>query len=109
MEKTISTNELKRDPDAVLRNVSTGGEVVLVESAQAPAAVIISLDEYRRLREVEDRQRREQAFAELERLRLQIDESLSDLSDEQRRELAEEISQDVKNGIAARFSHSSSL
>jgi prevent-host-death family protein len=104
MEKTISTLELKSDPDAVLREVSGGDEVVLVESPEAPTAAIISLDEYRRLREVEDRQRRQEAFAELERLRLKIDESLSDLSDEERRALADEISQDIKDGIAARFS-----
>ena len=67
MEKTISTLELKNDPDAVLREVSGGDEVVFVESADAPTAAIISLDEYRRLREVEDQQRRQQAFAELER------------------------------------------
>ena len=109
MERTIDTNERKRDPVAVLREVSTGEEVVLVESAQAPTAALISLDEYRRLRDVEDRQRREQAFAELERLRLKIDERLSDLSDAQRRELAEEISQDIEHGIAARFSRSPSL
>lgn len=104
MEKTISTLELKSDPDAVLREVSGGDEVVFVESAQAPTAAIISLDEYRRLREVEDRQRRQEAFAELERLRLKIDESLSDLSDDERHALADEISQDVRDGIAARFS-----
>lgn len=109
MEKTISTTELKRDPDAVLRDVSTGDEVVLVESTQAPTAALISLDEYRRLREVEDRQRRQEAFAELERLRLRIDESLSDLSDQQRRALADEISQDVNDRIAARFSGPESL
>ena len=104
MEKTISTLELKNDPDAVLREVSGGDEVVFVESADAPTAAIISLDEYRRLREVEDQQRRQQAFAELERLRLEIDEHLSDLTDDERRDLADEISQDVKSGIAARFS-----
>ena len=60
MEKTISTSELKSDPDAVLREVSAGDEVVFVESAQAPTAAIISLDEYRRLREVDDRQRRQE-------------------------------------------------
>jgi prevent-host-death family protein len=104
MEKTISANELKSDPEAVLREVSGGDEVVIVESPEAPTAAIISLDEYRRLREVEDCQRRQQAFAELERLRLDIDERLSDLSDDERRRLAGEISQDVKDGIAARFS-----
>lgn len=104
MEKTISTLELKNDPDAVLREVSGGDEVVFVESADAPTAAIISLDEYRRLREVEDQQRRQEAFAELERLRLEIDERLSDLSDDERRALADEISQDVKDGIATRFS-----
>lgn len=109
MEKTISANELKNDPEAVLREVSAGDEVVIVESPVAPTAAIISLDEYRRLREVEDRQRRQQAFTELERLRLKIDESLSDLSDDQRCELADEISQEVADGIAARFSRSPSL
>jgi prevent-host-death family protein len=101
MEKTISANELKSDPEAVLREVSAGDEVVIVESPEAPTAAIISLDEYRRLREVEDQQRRQQAFAELERLRLEIDQNLSDLSDDERRALAEEISNDVMDRILA--------
>lgn len=101
MEKTISATELKNDPEAVLRDVSAGDEVVIVESPEAPTAAIISLDEYRRLREVEDRQRRQQAFAELERLRLEIDENLKDLSDEERRALADEISKDTMDRIIA--------
>lgn len=108
MEKTISTSELKSDPDAVLREVSAGDEVVFVESAQAPTAAIISLDEYRRLRQVEDRQRRQEAFAELERLRLEIDERLSDLSNDERQQLADEISQEVDDRIAARFPYAES-
>jgi prevent-host-death family protein len=109
MEKTISTLELKNDPDAVLRNVSGGDEVVIVESPEAPTAAIISLDEYRRLREVEDLQRRQQAFAELERLRLKIDESLSDLSDDERQALADEIARETDERIAARFPLAKSL
>jgi prevent-host-death family protein len=109
MEKTISTLELKNDPDAVLRDVSGGDEVVIVESPEAPTAAIISLDEYRRLREVEDLQRRQQAFAELERLRLKIDESLSDLSDDERQALADEIARETDERIAARFPLAKSL
>jgi prevent-host-death family protein len=101
MEKTISTTELKRDPDAVLREVSGGDEVVFVESSQAPTAAIISLDEYRRLREVDDRRRRQEAWAEMERLRLEIDEALKDLSIEERQALAEEISQETMDRILA--------
>lgn len=101
MEKTISTLELKNDPDAVLREVSGGDEVVFVESADAPTAAIISLDEYRRLREFEDRQRRQEAFERMERLRLEIKERTSDLDDEARAQLVEELSRETMDRIIA--------
>ncbi len=101
MEKTISTLELKNDPDAVLREVSGGDEVVFVESAVAPTAAIISLDEYRRLREVEDLQRRQEAFERMERLRLEIKERTSDLDDEAREQLVEELSRETMDRIIA--------
>jgi prevent-host-death family protein len=101
MEKTISTLELKNDPDAVLREVSGGDEVVFVESADAPTAAIISLDEYRRLREVEDLQRRQEAFERMERLRLEIKERTSDLDDEAREQLVEELSRETMDRIIA--------
>jgi prevent-host-death family protein len=101
MEKTISANQLKSDPDAVLREVSAGDEVVFVESPGAPTAAIISLDEYRRFREIEDRQRRLEAFERMERLRLAIKERTSDLNDEARAELAEELSRETMDRIIA--------
>jgi prevent-host-death family protein len=101
MEKTISANELKSDPEAVLREVSAGEEVVLVESPEAPTAAIISLDEYRRFREIEDRQLRREAFERMERLRLAIKERTSDLDDEARAELAEELSRETMDRIIA--------
>lgn len=101
MEKTISTLELKNDPDAVLREVSGGDEVVFVESADAPTAAIISIEEYRRLREFEDRQRRQEAFERMERLRLEIKERTSDLDDEARAQLVEELSRETMDRIIA--------
>ena len=101
MEKTISANDLKNDPDAVLREVSGGDEVVFVESADAPTAAIISLGEYRRLREFEDRQRRQEAFERMERLRLEIKERTSDLDDEARAQLVEELSRETMDRIIA--------
>lgn len=100
MEKSISFDQLRNDPDAVFREVGGSDDAVLIERPGAPTVAVISLDVYRRLREAEDRRGRE-AFAELERLRVEIDHNLVDLSDEARRELADEVSQDVMDRILA--------
>jgi prevent-host-death family protein len=102
MEKTISANELKSDPESVLSEVRAGDEVVFVESPEAPTGAIISLDEYRRFREIEQRQCRREAFAELERIRLDIDERLSDLTSEEREALIDEITEETEARIVAR-------
>lgn len=85
----------------MLREVGSGDDVVFVESPEAPTAAIISMDEYRRFRELEDRQRRQEAFERMERLRLAIKERTSDLDDEARAELAEELSRETMDRIIA--------
>lgn len=108
MEKIVSATEFQEDPDAVLRRVNAESEVVLVDSAGAPTAALISLDAYRRFRELEQQQRRREAFAELERIRSEIDERLGDLTADQRDLLAEEISEETETRIVARIAGSSS-
>ncbi len=102
MEKTITANELKNDPNVVLREVSQGDEVVFVESPEAPTAAIISLEEYRRLREVEDRQRRQEAYARFQQAQAAIQDRLRDLGDDERETLAEELSLDTMERIIAK-------
>lgn len=102
MEKTISANELRKNLSAVLREVNKSGDVVFVESPEEGAAAIISIEEYRQLRQAQERQRRRDAFAELERIRLDIDERLSDLTSEEREALIDEITKETEAGIVAR-------
>ncbi|MCA9859254.1 MAG: type II toxin-antitoxin system Phd/YefM family antitoxin, partial [Thermomicrobiales bacterium] len=72
MEKIRTLDELEGTLGSVIDELSETADAVLVERRGAPEAAIISLDEYRRLREVDDRQRRQEAFDRMERLRLEI-------------------------------------
>lgn len=75
---------------------------MVVGSPADEATVIVSLDDYRRFLELEKYQRRRDAFAELERIRLDIDNRLQDLPNEDRARLAEEISKDTMDRILAK-------
>lgn len=56
MERVISATEARVHFGALLRRVVEQGETVVVERGGRPQAVVIEIDEYRRLRAAQDNQ-----------------------------------------------------
>jgi len=54
MTRTISATEARVGFGKLLHDVAEGGESVLVERSGQPQAVVLSVGEYRRLRELEE-------------------------------------------------------
>lgn len=55
-EKTINIAELQDNLDDIIREVSENDVAVIVERTNGAPVVIISIAEYRRLRELKERQ-----------------------------------------------------
>jgi prevent-host-death family protein len=80
--RTVSATEAKNRLGAYLKMATQDGDAVIVENFREPSAVIISFEEYQRLRNAEavlDRQRR---LAELDRIIAIQAERNSDLTEE---------------------------
>lgn len=52
MPKTIALQAFRRHLSRVMGEVTYGGEIYIIESYGRPAAVLLSIDEYRRLQTV---------------------------------------------------------
>lgn len=99
MPKTVSASEAKNHLGSLLSWVRKGEESVIVENRGAPAAAIISIAEYERLQELKEKARREEALAELRKLRAELDERQKDMTVDEANALVEEINRDVIQGL----------
>lgn len=99
MPKTVSASEAKNNLGLLLSWVRKGEESVIIENRGAPAAAIISIAEYERLQELKEKARREEALAELRKLRAELEERQKDMTVEEANALVEEINRDVIQGL----------
>ena len=80
--RTVSATEVKNRLGAYLKMATQDGDAVVIENYREPSAVIISFEEYQRLRSAQavlDRQRR---LSELDRISAIQAERNSDLTEE---------------------------
>lgn len=101
MEKTISANKLKKNLNAVLREVNRSGDPVVVDSPTDEATAIVSLDDYRRLHELEQYRRHREAWDRFQQAQGEIHEQIADLGAEERESLADELSRETMKRIIA--------
>jgi prevent-host-death family protein len=102
MPKTVSASEAKNNLGTLIGWVRKDDESVIVENRGAPAAAIISIAEYENLQVLKEKARREEALAELRKLRAELEERQKDMTEEEANALVEEISRDVMEAVVAK-------
>jgi prevent-host-death family protein len=103
MARTLSATETKNHFGSVLSEVQSGNEPVIVENRGAPAVAIISIEEYEKLQVLKEKARRQEALAELRKLRAELEEQQKDMTEEEANALVEEISRDVMEAVVAKW------
>ena len=109
MPRTISATEAKNKLGEVMGWVRDTHDEVIIESRGEPKAVIMSYQEYEKLKEVKEQQRRAEILARLEQLREQVSARTTDLNEEQALELADRVVRETIDEMVAegkiRFKH----
>jgi PHD/YefM family antitoxin component YafN of YafNO toxin-antitoxin module len=100
MPRTITTNDTEDQLRSAITWVEEHGDEVIVETEGHPRAVIMSFADYDRVRALRDRQRREQALAEVRALRKEVRARNQDLTDEEAWELADRFVHEVVEDMA---------
>ena len=95
VETVVSATDAKNNLGALLGKVAGGTETVIVERQGRPRAAIISIDEYRQFRAFQQEKQRREAIERFRRLRDEISQKFSDLSQHQIEALAQEIRDDA--------------
>lgn len=80
--RTVSATEAKNRLGAYLKFATQGGGAVIVESRREPSAVIISFEEYQRLRDADALLARQRRLEKLEQIMERQAELNSDLTEE---------------------------
>jgi prevent-host-death family protein len=90
-ECVISATEAKNRFGALIAQVAETGETVVVERQGRPRAAIVEIEEYRRLRGLDEEKRWQEAVERIRQLQTEISAGFSDLTEEQVDQLAQEI------------------
>jgi prevent-host-death family protein len=88
MPKTISASEAQNNFGAVIQWAEDNQDDVVVERRGKPAAVIVSYEEYQKLAELREIDKRRKAFEAIEAIRNRVAMRNSDLSAEEAYRLA---------------------
>ena len=99
MPRAVSATEAKNTFGSVVNWVTEHDDEVIVERQGRPYAVIMSFEEYEKVRELREQKRRQEAWETLERLRKTISARNSDMTPEQIEEFANRVRHDVIQGL----------
>ena len=105
-ECVISATDAKNNFGSLIARVAESGEPVVVERQGKGRAAIISMDDYRQLSALKEKERRQKIWEELEQLRADIAERNKDLpplSDEEIEAMAQEFRDDVMQAVVERI------
>jgi prevent-host-death family protein len=101
-ECVISATDAKNNFASVIARVAESGEPVVVERQGKGRAVIVSIDDFRRYRALEDAERRRKAREAMERFQemvWELNKDLPPLTDEEIEELAQEVRSEVAQSL----------
>jgi prevent-host-death family protein len=95
MPRMISATEAKNKLGSLFTWVQDNQDEVIIENRGEPTAVIMAYSEYEKIKNLKEQTRRQEIWERMEALRREVSARNQDLTEEQRDELAEEISQDA--------------
>jgi prevent-host-death family protein len=101
--KSVSATEAKNRLGALISEVESGNEAVMVEHHGRPRVVIVSAKEWSNLAELREELRRKEAWARLKALADEVSARNCDLTQEQIDALADEIGDEAKRRVAQRL------
>ncbi len=101
MPKTVTATEAKTNFDAMLEWTVTEKDQIVVQSHGQPKAAIINYADYTQYITLKEKNRREQAWQEMESLRKEVSARNTDLSEEEIYALADFITGDTINSMIA--------
>ena len=102
MPKTVSASEAKNHFGSMIMWAGQSNDDVIVEVHGEPKVVIISYDEYQRMTQMRETQRRQQLLARLECLRGEVQEQNPGATEEEATEAAAEFRDDVLDRIVGK-------
>ena len=99
--KTMSSNEARQRWGDVMRTVASPDDAVIVEAHGKPKAVVISIERFEKLRELEAIARREANIRWLREFEASYDGRNDDLTEEQIEELANRFADEFVEDLVA--------
>ena len=100
MSKTISANEAKNRLGTWIALVNDADEEVIIERHGKPRAVLMSAEAFEEVKELREKQRREDLLRQLRELREEVRAQNQDLTQEDAEELANRISREMIDHMA---------
>lgn len=100
MSKTISANEAKNRLGTWIALVNDTDDEVIIERHGKPKAVIMSFESFEVVKELREKQRREELLRRLRALRDEVRAQNQDLTQEEAEALANRISRDMIDHMA---------
>jgi prevent-host-death family protein len=102
MTKTVSATEAKNTFGAILKHLETTDEDVVIESRGVPTAVVVSIERFREIEELEERAKRQRALEEFRKLRAEIARQNEDMSTAEAQDFAEQLSDEIMENVVAK-------
>jgi prevent-host-death family protein len=101
MNRTVTATEAKARLGELMRRAVDTGDAVIVESRGAPQVVIVPYDEYQELQKLKERARREVALNQLRELAREVQGQNQDLSGDEAERIADELTREAIDSLAA--------
>jgi prevent-host-death family protein len=98
----VSATEAKNKFGAILKHLESTDEDVIIENRGVPTAVVVSIDRFREIEEIEERAKRQRALEEFRKLRAEIARQNEDLSTEEAQEFAKQLSDEIMENVIAK-------
>lgn len=102
MPKTVSASEAKTRLGSLVDWAVESQDDVIIETYGEPKAVLMSYEEYQKVRDLREKARCEEALARLEQLRQQVSARNRDLSEDEIEDLADKLADDTIGDMRGR-------
>jgi len=102
MTKTVSATEAKNTLGSLLGQLESKKDAVIIENRGVATAAIISMERFRALEELEERERRFRVLEDFRRLRAEVAEQTKDMTDEEIKAFIDEMASEIDANINAR-------
>jgi prevent-host-death family protein len=102
-DNVVSASDAKNKLGTLLAHVAETGEAVVIERQGKPRAAIISIEEYRQFRALQQEARRKEAGEALRRLRAEISARNKDMTEEEIEKFAQRFRDEVMESVVEKY------